>query len=58
MKITVNFNNGEQAIVYGLSPLDFAQAIAAAYNSGQLDFQDAESVESAVSDYNKARIIS
>jgi hypothetical protein len=58
MKITVNFNNGEQAVIYGTTPLDFALAIAEAYNQGELDFQTKDSVEDAVREYNSKKVIS
>jgi hypothetical protein len=58
MKITVNFNNGEQATIYGTTPLDFALAIAEAYNQGELDFQTKASVEAAVADYNAKKVLS
>lgn len=58
MKITVNFDNGEQAVVYGLTPLDFALAIAAAFNSGELDFQTKESVEDAIRVHNEKKVLS
>lgn len=58
MKIVVTFNNGEQATIYGTTPLDFALAIAAAYNEGELDFQTKDSVEDAVREYNAKKVIS
>lgn len=58
MKIVVNFDNGEQAVIYGTTPLDFALAIAAAYNEGELAFQTKDSVEDAVREYNSKKVIS
>lgn len=58
MKITINFNNGEIATIYGTTPLDFALAIAAAYNEGELEFQTKDSVEDAVREYNAKKVIS
>jgi hypothetical protein len=58
MKIVVTFNTGEQATIYGTTPLDFALAIAEAYNQGELEFQTKDSVEDAVREYNAKKVIS
>ena len=58
MKITVNFDNGTKAIIYGVTPLDFAYAIAKAFNEGEIDFQTKESIEDAVAAYNSTKVLS
>jgi len=58
MKIVVTFSTGEVATIYGTTPLDFALAIAAAFNSGELDFQTKESVEDAIRVHNEKKVLS
>jgi hypothetical protein len=58
MKITVNFDNGEQATIYGLTPMHFAEALMQFAWADKLDFQTAASIEDAVKEYNEKRIIS
>jgi len=58
MTITIKLPNGEQAVIHGLSPLDFALAIGEAFNQGEVAFRTKESIESAVREFNKSRILS
>ena len=57
MKIEIVFDNGEKAIVYGMSPLDFSFAITNEHILEEIDFQDKESIEDAIRKYNGQRIL-
>jgi len=58
MKITVNFNNGERFAVYGLTPMQFAEALMQFAWADKLDFQDKATIEQAIREYNEAKVIS
>ena len=58
MKITVNFDNGEQATIYGLTPMHFAEALMQFAWADKLDFQDKATLEQAIREYNEAKVIS
>jgi hypothetical protein len=57
MKITVNFDDGEKVIVYGMTPLDFALAVSFAYQHGWYEFQTKEELSYALRTYNQRKMI-
>ena len=58
MKITVNFDNGERGVFYGLTPMQFADAVMRFAWKDKLDFQDVATLEQAIREYNEAKVIS
>ena len=57
MKIEITFNSGEKAVVYGMSPVTFAEALLTYAWADKLDFQDKASIEAAVLEYNTKRVV-
>ena len=57
MKIEIVLDNAEKVVIYGMSPLDFAQALNTAHYYGDLEFQTKETIENAVREHNKMRCI-
>lgn len=47
-KIEVFFPNGTKTVIYGRTPLQFAEAIMAAYQRGDLPHQNKQTVEDAI----------
>lgn len=58
MKIEITFNTGEKAVVYGMSPVTFAEALLAYAWADKLDFQDKAGIEEAIREYNLKRVLS
>ena len=58
MKIEIVFDNGEKAIVYGMSPLEFAAAIRSHYDNDLMAFQNKAGIEQAVQEYNAKKVFS
>jgi len=58
MKIEIVFDNGEKAIVYGMSPLEFATALISRYEQGLIAFQTKAGIEQAVQEHNAKKVFS
>ena len=58
MKIEIVFDNGEKAVIYGMSPLELASALISRYEQDLIAFQNKAGIEQAVQEYNAKKVFS